>query len=218
MSPSERLRVARRLAITLAATAGAITLACADHHDTPTAPDTGDGAIQGTITSEKTGTGIANIVVALIRDGHVRRATPTDSTGAFAFHDIARGQYIVRLTGLELSDLSLRHTAFTPLEDTVSVADRTPVRLFFAAVGLIPPRIVGTVSCGGQPVIGGAVRVIGGAVDTTVSTNAQGKFGATELDPGHYAVIVTSAPCSVTPPFDAVQVLPGQMAQVDFTG
>jgi hypothetical protein len=204
------------LSLVAASLAVAAILACSDN-ETATGPGAGDGEIRGTVTSEKTAHGIPNLIVALVHDGRVTDAVPTDSGGSFAFGDIARGDYVVRLTGIELSDLSPLHNVFTPVADSVTVGD-APVQLFFTAVGLIPPRIVGVVSCGATPVADARVRVIGASTDTVVSTTAQGRFGATELEPGHYAVIVTEAPCTIDPTYHAVELLPGQAAEVNFTG
>jgi hypothetical protein len=193
-----------------------LAIACSND-DASTGLSSGPGQIDGTVTSEKTAHGIPNLVVALVHDGEVVAATPTDSGGAFSFRGLAQGDYVVRLTGIELSHLDPLYNAFTPDADSVTVGD-VPVRLFFAAVGLIPPRVVGVVSCDGAPVSSAQVRVIGASTDTVVSTTAQGRYGATELDPGHYAVIVVDAPCPVEPSYGAVELLPGQAAEVNFTG
>lgn len=210
-------RVVSRAAVaSLAALSLSVIVSC-EADDAVAPSDVGDGVIGGSVTSAKTSAGVSDLVVVLVRDGRVVRATPTDSAGEFEFSAIDRGTYVVRITGMELSGISPRHTAFTPAEDTVAV-DRLPVQLFFAAVGLIPPRIVGDVRCGGVPTPNARVRVIGGSTDVTVVTNAQGRYGATDLDPGHYAVIVTEVPCGVQPAFGAVFVQPGQALEVDFDG
>lgn len=209
-------RPGRWLLCTVAIALLTIAISCSDH-DESTGLSSGPGQIDGTVTSEKTAHGIPNLVVALVHDGQVVAASPTDSSGAFSFRGLAQGDYVVRLTGIELSALDPLHNAFTPVADSITVGD-TPARLFFAAVGLIPPRVVGVVSCGGTPVASARVRVIGASTDTVVTTTAQGRYGATQLDPGHYAVIVVDAPCTIDPPYDAVELLPGQAAQVDFAG
>lgn len=193
-----------------------VAFACSDD-DASTGLSAGPGQIDGTVTSEKTAHGIPNLVVALVHDGEVIAAAPTDSGGAFSFRGLAQGDYVVRLTGMELSHIDPLYSVFTPDADSVSVGD-APARLFFAVVGLIPPRVVGVVSCNGVPVPSAQVRVIGASTDTVVSTTAQGRYGATELDPGHYAVIVVDAPCPVEPSFGAVELLPGQAAEVNFAG
>lgn len=191
-------------------------IACHDH-DAPTAPSTGSGLVRGSVTSEKTSEGVPNLVVALSRNGRVLLAAPTDSSGAFRFDGLARGDYTVSVTGLELAGLTLRTTALTPATQQITVAD-APVDVFVASVGLIPPRIVGYVTCGATPIANAQLRVIGGATDEVVATNAQGKYGATDLDPGHYAIIVVSAPCAVSPSYAAADLQPGQAATVDFAG
>lgn len=192
----------------------AALLACSDDG---TGPDRSAGALRGSVTSAKTSEGIAGLVVALLRDGRVVRAVPTDAGGAFAIGELEAGEYDVRITGVELSALSPRHTAFEPAAQRITVGSG-PVDLFIAAVGLIPPRIVGTVACGGTPVSGARLRVVGGATDIEVTTNAQGRYGATDLAPGAFAVLLVEAPCSVSPPFAAVSLISGQAAEVNFGG
>jgi hypothetical protein len=85
-------------------------------------------------------------------------------------------------------------------------------------VALIPPRITGDVFCAGTPVDGARVRVVGGAADVTSLTNAQGKYGALDLLPGHYAVFPVDAPCAVTPLYHALELRPGQSGRADFGG
>jgi hypothetical protein len=212
-----QLELSNRLMIALIAIALLpLALACSDD-DAATGLSSGPGQIDGTVTSEKTAHGIPNLVVALVHDGEVIAAAPTDSGGAFSFRGLAQDDYVVQLTGIELSHLDPLYNAFTPASDSVTVGD-TPVRLFFTAVGLIPPRVVGVISCGGVPSSSAHIRVIGASTDTVVSTTAQGRYGATELDPGHYAVIVVDAPCPVEPSYEAVELLPGQAAEVNFTG
>lgn len=193
-----------------------LSLACSND-DASTGLSSGPGQIDGTVTSEKTAHGIPNLLVALVHDGEVVAASPTDSGGAFSFRGLAQDDYVVQLTGMELSHLDPLYNVFTPAADSVTVGD-TPVRLFFTAVGVIPPRVVGVVSCGGVPSASAHVRVIGASTDTLVSTTAQGRYGATQLDPGHYAVIVVDAPCPVEPSYEAVELLPGQAAEVNFAG
>lgn len=216
MHVSQLARANRPLNALIAIALLPLALACSND-DSSTGLASGPGQIDGSVTSEKTAHGIPNLVVALVHDGEVVAATPTDSGGAFSFRGLAQGNYVVRLTGMELSHLDPLYNVFTPDADSVTVGD-APVRLFFAAVGLIPPRVVGVISCNGAPVASAQVRVIGASTDTVVSTTAQGRYGATELDPGHYAVIVVDAPCPVEPPYGAVELLPGQAAEVDFTG
>ena len=211
LAPASRLMIAMIAMFLLP-----LALACSDD-DASTGLSSGPGQINGTVTSEKTAHGIPNLVVALVHEGEVVAATPTDSGGAFSFRGLAQGDYVVRLTGMEFSHLDPLYNVFTPDADSVTVGD-APVRLFFAAVGLIPPRVVGAVSCNGVPVPSAQVRVIGASTDTVVSTTAQGRYGATKLDPGHYAVIVVDAPCPVEPSYGAVELLPGQAAEVNFTG
>lgn len=171
----------------------------------------------GNVASVKTGEGVPNLVVALTDGADILAVVATDARGDFAFQDLPAGEYIARLTGIELSTLSPNHTAFEPPEQTVRVASGEAT-IGFGVVGLIPPRVTGDVRCGGTPVAGARIRVIGGETDVTVTTNEQGRYGATDLGPGHHAVLVVSAPCAITPGWSAVDLLPGQAAEVDFEG
>ena len=198
------------------ASAAAVLYACDPASDTA-GLNAGDGTVRGSVSALKTGTGVRDLVVALLRDGRVLRTVPTDEGGEFVFHGVDRGEYVVRITGVELSALSARHTAFEPLEQAIMV-DGGSTSVMFTAVGLIPPRIVGDVRCGGIPVPGAQVRVVGGDVDQTVSTNAQGRYGATNLVAGEYAVLLIAAPCTMAPPFQTASLKPGQAVEVDFDG
>lgn len=187
-------------------------------NDSPSEPPHGDASLTGSVTSEKTSAGIHGLPVVLIQDDVAQAVALTDSAGTFRFTGLARGEYRVHLTGLEVIGMSPKHTVFTPTDAEVLITGGSET-VFFAAVGVIPPRVVGTVSCGGAVAANAQVRVIGGsATDTTVVTNDQGKYGATGLDPGRYAVVLVSAPCAVPPTVTSVLLLPGQAATVDFAG
>lgn len=180
----------------------------------------GNGAadVSGVVADEKTGTGIQDVLVALVRDGHVAAVTQTDATGRFGFTGIAAGTYTAWVTGLELAGIDPRTTALEPEQQDV-VVDGQPVSdVVFAGIGLIPARIVGDVTCGGQPAAGAQVRVVGGEADTTVVAGGTGRYGVNNLAAGHYAVLAVSVPCTPPSPWAAVEVKAGQEVQVDFTG
>lgn len=201
--------------IVAAAALPACLLGC---RDDGTDPDpTGAGDVHGTVASVKTGQGVSNLVVALTSGADVVGVAATDADGTFRFDGIAAGEYVARLTGIELSGLSPNHTAFEPPSQTVRVG-AGDAALGFGVVGLIPPRVTGDVTCAGMPAVGALVRVIGGATDIVVSTNEQGRYGATDLGPGHHAVLLIAAPCDVAVSWTAVELLPGQAAEVDFSG
>ncbi|HEX7119623.1 MAG TPA: carboxypeptidase-like regulatory domain-containing protein [Longimicrobiales bacterium] len=193
-----------------------IAAACADD---ATGPDAGAVDIAGTVALAKTGEGVANAIVVLIRDGRVLQAVPTDAGGSFAFRSVEPDSYTVRLTGLELTGVSLSHTSFEPLEQKVAVGGGV-VDVVFSAFGLIPPRVVGTVRCDGQAVEGAELRVIGGETDTVVRTNAQGRFSALDLGTGYHTVVLhaASGACRYDPAYRVVHLRAGQAADVDFEG
>lgn len=210
-------RIRHVLGLALAAALLPTTTGCVDDTE-PAGPAVGGiGVVRGTVARLKTGDGVPNLIVAIVDDGTVLRAAPTDAAGNFEFPSVPTGDYMVHLTGFELAGVSLRSTAFTPQEQRVVVED-AGADVSFAAVGLIPPRVVGEVTCGGALVEGASVRVVGGGADTTVTTSPQGKYGATDLDPGYYTVMLMEAPCPVEPFYQVVFVNPGQAAEANFSG
>jgi hypothetical protein len=181
-------------------------------------PPTGSSAISGTVARQKTAEGVPGAVLALVDgEGTVLSTTFTDGSGRFAFQSVDQGDYEVRLVAPELAGLDPLYDALEPAVWEVALGS-DPVELVFAVVGLIPARITGTVTCAGAPVAGVGVRVVGGATDVTVTTEASGIFTARDLLPGTYAVIPLMAPCSLDPPFSAAIVRPGQFVDLSFGG
>lgn len=204
--------VARAAGVLLLVAASAI--AC----DDPVADtQTPAGQLAGRLALAKTGDGVPNAVIALERDGAVVAATATSADGTFSFDRVARGTYDVHLTGLELTPLSLAHTRFEPRSQRVEVNGETQP-LLFAAVGLIPARITGIVSCGGQVDPDAAVRIVGGQVDSVVVSNGIGRYALTDLEPGHYAVMPVRAACLDALAARVVHAQVGQYVGVDFDG
>jgi hypothetical protein len=198
--------------------AGACLLlpACSDDAS-PAGSLSGEGQVTGVVARQKTGDGIANAVVALVGDETVVQVAATDATGQFAFEDVPAGDYTARLVGLELTGLSLLHTAFEPLQQDLTVSGE-PVDLVFAAVGLVPGQVGGEVRCGGVPVEGARLRVVGGATDTAVETTGLGRYSAADLAEGSYTVMVEEAPCDTQPSHRVVSLRPGQSVNADFEG
>lgn len=205
-----------RLIPPLTAVAVATILGCGDS-ERATGVAGREATIRGTVASARTAVGVPNLVVALTSGNAVIAASPTDDQGRFEFGRMPPGTYTVQVTGLELSTLSHRHTVLEPSASLVTVAGE-PVELLFAAVGVIPPRIVGDIRCNGSVVEGVRVRVVGGETDVVVATNAQGRYAVTDLTPGSYAVIVIEAPCAITPAYAVASLLPAQAAEIDFDG
>jgi len=153
----------------------------------------------------------------LQRGSEVVASAFTDATGRFGFDQQPAGSYTAKLIGLELTGLRPGHTALEPESQTVLVGG-DPVELVFAVVGLLPPRVSGTITCAGSPVEGARVRIVGGEADTTVTTNAQGRYGANDLGTGYHSVFIASAPCITVPSFEVVDLKPGQGVEVNFGG
>jgi hypothetical protein len=192
-------------------------LACGDD-PAPLGPDEGNASLTGAVAFVKTGQGVQGLVVALLRGGEVVRTTHTDVNGAFAFEGVAEGSYAARLTGFDLTGLNLRATAFDPIQQGVTLGS-DPVDLAFAAVGLVPPRVAGDVTCGGVAVEGARLRVVGGEdADVEVVTDVRGRYAATGLSEGAFAVIPLTSPCVLSPAFGTVKVGKGQAGEVDFAG
>lgn len=192
-------------------------VAC-ESSDDPIGPGGGDGSVQGVVAQLKSGEGVPNLVVVALREGVGMRSSVTGADGTFALSDLADGSYTVRLTGFELSPLSLPHTIFDPIEQTVQVSGGATEDLVFVAVGVIPPRIQGTVTCGGTPVAGARVRLVGGASDVTVETDGNGEFGSADLTEGSYAVIPVESPCALSPDFHVIEARKSATATAGFAG
>ncbi|MBX6363282.1 MAG: carboxypeptidase regulatory-like domain-containing protein [Gemmatimonadetes bacterium] len=193
--------------------------ACGDDRP-PTGPDGGarDGDVTGTVALVKTGAPVANAIVALIQGGRVLQATPTDEAGHFAFDRVPPGAYTVHLTGLELTGEDPLFTSFEPRSQAVTRSTES-IHVYFGGEGIVPARVTGFVTCRGAPVAGARVRVVGGAVDTTVVTTEQGRYGSPDLAAGAYAVYLEAAPpCGYPTPFQAGRVKTGQLLRLDFDG
>ncbi len=179
----------------------------------------GDGDIEGVVARQKTGVGVADMVVGLRTDGgQVVAATFTEAGGAFAFSAVADGSYEVFLANLEGAGIDPRFDALEPEVATVTVGDDPPSTLVFAVVGLVPARIAGDVSCAGVAQPDASVRVVGGVIDQTVTSNAQGRFAALDLLAGKYAVFASAPGCVLSDAIRVAEVLRGQFVEMDFSG
>lgn len=189
-----------------------------DRND-PVAPAGGGSTVEGRVAMVKTAAGVPNAIVALVRDGEVAHAEATDRDGHFTIAEVMPGEYVAHLVGLELTGVDPRSVSFEPREQPVTAGDE-PVQLTFAGVTLVPARIVGDVSCDGLPVENARVRVVGGDHDSVVATNGQGRYAATDLAPGSYAVLLQTdgLACSYAEPVGVVRLRTAQAGSADFTG
>jgi hypothetical protein len=188
-------------------------LSC-DNEPGPSDLDPATAFIRGTVTMQKTGLGVPNLIVALVEGDDVVAAAATDRDGRFGFERRSAGEYVARLLGLELTPLAPGTAALEPPSLVVHVG-ADPVELVFTVVGLIPPRVNGTVSCHGTPVAGARVRVVGGTTDLSVDTNALGRYAANDLDTGLHTILLESAPCTASPAWEVVDLQPGQAREVN---
>lgn len=212
-----RLRLCGRRVIFLALLLGLAPSGACSGDDGPSGPASGPGTIAGTVTRQKTGLGVPDIVAVLMHDGAIAATTHTDEAGRFRFPGLATGSYTVRLTGYDIAGLDARFDVVEPESRSMTVPDAGG-DLVFTVVGVVAPRINGGIECGGLPAGGAQVRVIGGRTDTTVTANAVGRYALLDLDPGRYAVIPVGAPCAVEPKFHALELRPGQSGDADFAG
>lgn len=194
----------------------AVQTACSEDSG-PSGPASGSGAVAGTVTRQKTGLGVPNVVAVLVHDGAVIATAHTDAAGQFHFAGIGAGSYTVRLTGYDIAGLDARFDVVEPEARSMTVPDAAG-DLVFTVVGVVAPRISGTIQCGSLPAAGATVRVIGGNTDTTLTVNTVGRFSLLDLDPGIYAVIPVTAPCALTPQFRALDLRPGQSGDAEFEG
>ena len=179
----------------------------------------GDGEIQGVVARQKTGVGVADVVVGLrTTSGQVVAATFTEADGAFGFSGVVDGNYQVFLSNLEGAGIDPRFDALEPEVASVVIGDEPASTVVFAVVGLVPARIAGDVTCGGTPQSGATVRVVGGAIDQSVTSNAQGRFASLDLFPGNYAVFASAPGCVLSDAIRVTSILRGQFVEMDFSG
>lgn len=193
---------------------------CSDDSDPAGTGNGGSGeGIQGVVARQKTGVGIPGVTISALAAGDPVAAAVTGPDGAFALPDLPDGVYHVVPVGLELAGLDPRFDVMEPLRDTVEVADGSSPELVFAVVGLIPARITGTLTCGGESQPGATVRVAGGTgTDETATTDPLGRYAVLDLLPGVYTVIPGAADCTLAPAYRIVAVRPGEFVQADFGG
>lgn len=209
-------RVRRRAQAILVLTALA---ACGGDGPTELPGPAVDGSVAGIVARQKTGVGVSDVVViAATPSGTVVGATFTAGDGSFAFDGLADGTYELSLAHLERAGVDPRFEAIEPATTSVRVGSDPAGEVVFAVVGLVPARIAGDVTCGGTPVPGVSVRVVGGATDASVTTSPQGRYAALELAPGKYTVIAGELPCSLNDRVKVAEVLLGQFVEVDFAG
>lgn len=209
----------RRIGAALAAILLALYLgACGDEDPAGSGGGNGEG-VTGLVARQKTGVGVEGVTVAVLSGGRPVHAAVTGPDGSFSTGPLADGVYVLVPVGLELAGLDPRFDVMEPLRDTVTVSSGKGPDLVFAVVGLIPARITGEVSCGGQPDPTATIRVAGGsATDEVAAADAVGRYAVLDLLPGVYTVIPQSGACAVAPGHQILTLRPGEFGRVDFGG
>lgn len=208
-----------RTALLLAVATAALAAGCDDHSPTGTGGGDEAAAIRGTVTRQKTGQGVEGVTFTVLRAGRPVVAATSGPDGSFSVPGLADGTYEVVPTGLELAGVDPLYDAVEPARDTAVVAGGSGEALVFAVLGLVPGRISGTVTCGGEPDPTAEVRVAGGTgTDRTATPDAIGRYAVLELEAGVYAVVPGSSHCTLTPSLRIVDVRPGEFVRVDFAG
>lgn len=195
-----------------------VTAACSDETDPAGGGGQGEG-VTGVVARQKTGVGVEGVTLSILSSGRVVAAAATAADGSFASGPIPDGTYEVVPVGLELAGLDPRYDVMEPARDTVQVASGSGPELVFAVVGLVPARITGEVTCGGQPDPGAVVRVAGGgATNVSATADALGRYAALDLLPGVYTAIPESGRCPLSPAYVILDLRPGEFGRADFGG
>jgi len=222
-TPSGAVRAARffrhRSAALLLLAATVFSTGCDDESPTGNEDGGSEGEIQGTVARQKTGQGVEGVTLAVLQAGTPVAAVTSGPDGTFAISGLGAGTWEVVPVGLELAGLDPLYDVMEPARNTVVVADGESTPLVFAVVGLVPGRISGTVTCGGESNLAATVRVAGGTgTDRTVTPDAIGRYAALELAAGVYAVVAESPDCTLAPSLRIVEVRPGEFVRADFQG
>jgi hypothetical protein len=175
--------------------------------------------VSGVVARQKTGVGIPGVTLAVMAGGEVVTAAVTGPDGGFATGPLQDGSYEIVPVGLELAGLDPRFDVMEPARDTVRVSSGESPGMVFAVVGLVPARITGEVSCGGQPDPGAVIRVVGGAAtDRSATADVLGRYAVLDLLPGVYTAIPVSGSCSLAPSYMVLNLRPGEFGKADFGG
>lgn len=188
--------------------------------DTPAGNDGGDGpGVNGVVARQKTGVGIGGVTVAVRSGTGVVHAAVTAPDGTFSTGPLPDGVYELVPVGLDLAGLDPRFDVMEPLRDTVTVSSGSAEGVVFAVVGIIPARVTGEVSCGGEPDATATVRVAGGiGTNRVAAADALGRYAVLDLVAGVYTVIPESGACAVSPDHLILTLRPGEFGLADFGG
>lgn len=208
-----------RMGWAAAALALSLFAACGDD-DGPAGNDGADRpGVSGVVARQKTGVGVAGVTVAVLSGTGVVHAVVTAPDGRFSTGPLADGVYELVPVGLELAGLDPRFDVMEPLRDTVAVSSGAADGVVFAVVGIIPARVTGEVTCGGQPDPTATVRVAGGTgTNRVASADALGRYAVLDLVAGVYTVIPESGACAVSPDHLILTLRPGEFGLADFGG
>ena len=133
-------------------------------------------------------------------------ATTADSSGAFAFSNLATGTY--SLTP------SLAGYTFTPTSRTVTINSSGVTDISFAATAQTQTySISGTITGSG-----GATVALSGASSATTTTNSSGAFTFSGLADGNYSLTPTKNGYTFAPTSLAITINGANVTVVNFTG
>lgn len=202
-----------------AALVASFLLGCGEG-DGPAGNEGGNGSgISGVVSRQKTGVGVGGVTIAIVSGSGAVHAAVTAPDGSFSTGPLADGVYELVPVGLELAGLDPRFDVLEPVRDTVTVSSGSSGDVVFAVVGIIPARVTGEITCGGEPDPTATVRVAGGsATNRVASADALGRYAVLDLLPGVYTVIPESGACAVAPGHQILTLRPGEFGLAHFGG
>lgn len=163
-------------------------------------PTTGD--IFGTVTVD--GAPRSGVTVTVRRGGTVVDMVVTDADGDYEVLELDPGTYTVSISTIP--------GAACPGDQTTVVIEDDDTRVDFDCTTTpTTGTVTGTVTANGSPVSGATVALDG----QTTTTDANGSFTFTDVDPGTYSVTVTAAGLQCDP--RTTTVTAGEPSAVDVT-
>jgi hypothetical protein len=160
----------------------------------------GQGDIFGRVTVD--GEGRSGVAVTVRQGGTVVATTTTNADGDYEVINLDPGTYTVSLTPITGADCDGDRSAVVVADDEVRVD-------FDCTTTPTTGTVIGTVTANGSPVSGATVALDG----RTATTDANGTFSFTNVDPDTYTVAVTADGFTCDP--RTTTVTAGQTSTVD---